>query len=453
VIFDQKEFYYRKGGCEMGENLKKKWLASLLTILSMLFFIVSCGGGGGGNGGGGQASNSTVSGTVLDSNNDPVSGAMVTITSTPVTTYTDSNGDFFAQVEVGDHTITVTSGNSTVYTGNFSVSDTSPVNLGGLTPTSPFFAMNNADLNGTYFYGSVHLAETQGRTMAMEADCDGIGTITTTIIADSQGETGGESISYSVTADGTFKADNTEPGDEVTGQLSADGEFISCVDTNSLNHHIYMGFAVKRSTGLTNADFNGTFIMSQLGFDPDPFSNLIQITADGAGNFNYQQLPSGDSGSGTYSVADDGAVTITGEADTQGQLSYDGSVFLFVDTSSDYTHISVGFQQSSGMLSSDLSGIYQMVAVNYEDNDINTVITARGNLTADGEGSVVFSFPEISDGTSGTHEGNISTSANGTITTGGGMVGQLSGDGGLFAFPDADSESNLNLFLVGIRKP
>lgn len=419
----------------------------------MLFFIVSCGGSGGGNDGGGQAFNSTVSGTVLDSNNDPVSGAMVTITSTPVTTYTDSSGDFSAQVEVGDHTITVISGNSTVYTGNFSVSDVSPINLGDLTPTSPFLAMNNADLNGSYFYGSVHLADTQGRTMAIEANCDGIGTITTAIIADSQGETGGESISYSVSADGTLNADNPEPGDEVTGQLSADGELLGCVDTNSSNHHIYMGFAVKRSTGMTNADFNGTFIMSQLGFDPDPFSNLIQITADGAGNFNYQQLPGGDSGSGTYSVADDGTVTIAGEADTQGQLSYDGSVFLSVDTSSDYPHLAVGFQQSNGILSSDLSGIYQMVAVNFANNDINTVVTAHGNLTADGEGSVAFSFSEISDGTSFTDDGNISTSANGTLTTGGGMVGQLSGDGGLFAFPDVDSESNLNLFLVGIRKP
>ena len=72
--------------------------------------------------------------------------------------------------------------------------------------------------------------------------------------------------------------------------------------------------------------------------------------------------------------------------------------------------------------------------------DIDTVITARGDLTSDGADAVVFSFPEISDGTSGTHDGStISTSSDGTITTGGGMMGQLSWDGALFAFPDAGS--------------
>jgi hypothetical protein len=138
----------------MGNGSEKKWFKAL-TILSMLILVVSCGGGGSGSNGGGTVSSATVSGTVLDSNGDPVSGALVTITSTPVTTNTDSNGDFTALVEVGDHTITVTSGNSTVYQGNFSASDTTPIDLGDLAPSIPFVAMKNADVNGTYLVSEI----------------------------------------------------------------------------------------------------------------------------------------------------------------------------------------------------------------------------------------------------------------------------------------------------------
>ena len=166
------------------------------------------------------------------------------------------------------------------------------------------------------------------------------------------------------------------------------------------------------------------------------------------------RVASGDSGSGTYSAANNGTVTIDGEANFNAQLSYDGSVLLIIDTSSDYPHIAIGIQQSSGMSRSDLSRVYHLTALNYENMDIDTVITARGDLTSDGAGAVVFSFPEISDGTSGTHDGStISTSSDGTITTGGGMMGQLSWDGALFAFPDSDSVSDFYLFTVGIRKP
>jgi hypothetical protein len=209
----------------------------------------------------------------------------------------------------------------------------------------------------------------------------------------------------------------------------------------------------KAFNGHDKCRFHGHLYYESDCFSPDPVSNLIQITADGAGNFSYQQLPPGDSGSGTYSVADDGTVTISDEADTHGQLSYDGGVFLFVDTSSDYPHIAVGIQQSSGMSDIDFSGIYQTVAVFYENNDFDTVVTGRGNILSDGSSNVDYTFFELSEGTASTGDGNISISSDGTCTSSGGMVGQLSSNGGLFAFPDADEVSDLYLFLVGIRKP
>lgn len=102
---------------------------------------------------------------------------------------------------------------------------------------------------------------------------------------------------------------------------------------------------------------------------------------------------------------------------------------------------------------SDLSGLYQFVALGYENNDITAVWTGRGNLLSDGQSNVDYTFLEISEGTASTGSGNISISSDGSCTSGGGMVGQLNSNGGLFAFPDVDEVSDLYLFFVGIRKP
>lgn len=55
-----------------------------------------------------NTSSGTISGTVRDANDEPVSGATVTLHSNPITTSTDSNGEFtFTEVPEGDHTIHV----------------------------------------------------------------------------------------------------------------------------------------------------------------------------------------------------------------------------------------------------------------------------------------------------------------------------------------------------------
>ena len=81
------------------------------------------------------------------------------------------------------------------------------------------------------------------------------------------------------------------------------------------------------------------------------------------------------------------------------------------------------------MTDADFNGAYIMSQLLFDPNPMSKLI----RITADGS--------------------TISTSSDGTITTGGGMMGQLSWDGALFAFPDADSVSDFYLFTVGIRKP
>jgi hypothetical protein len=434
----------------------RKRNAIIYVGLSFLILIFgACGGGGGGGAGSGGATpaeTTTISGKVIDSNGDPVSGAEVTITSTPVTTYTDSNGDFSVSIEVGDHTITVTIGNSTLYQGTFSASDTSPADLGDLNPTNDFYPMTDADAKGTYLIGNIRVeSSTGGVAAALDLEVDGAGSSELTIISDSTGGSGTLSHRYSIAADGGLTV-NTGSGRTEKGQLSSDGELFFLVDTDTSDDSIGMTFGVRRSSGMTNADFNGTYMMSQLIID-QPSANLIQITADGSGKFSYQSLTNENSGSATYAVADDGSVTTVGEANAYGQLSYDGSVFLFVDTSSDYPHIAIGIRQSSGMSDTDLSGIYHTAAIIFEDNDTSLFAIARGNLISDGTGHVDVNFSDISGGGTNSSSETGSVSNNGTVTTGYSMPGQLSWDGSLLAFPDTDPESDSNTYFLGIRKP
>ena len=108
--------------------------AFLFTLILSMGAISSCGGGGGDT-----VTKATVSGTVLDSNGNPIVAALVTITSTPLTTNTDPVGYFSAEIEVGDHTITFSVGSYIVSQYDFTVSDESPVDLGDLEPTNPYY--------------------------------------------------------------------------------------------------------------------------------------------------------------------------------------------------------------------------------------------------------------------------------------------------------------------------
>lgn len=108
----------------------------VLITLTALFWIVACGGGGGGNNI--TPAKVTVSGTVLDSSNNPVPFATVTIFSTPVTTTTDSSGYFEASVEVGDHTIEAVKNGASFINTSFSTlsapSSFSPTTTDGYYP-------------------------------------------------------------------------------------------------------------------------------------------------------------------------------------------------------------------------------------------------------------------------------------------------------------------------------
>ncbi len=120
----------------------KTWFYKInltLIILSLVMFIAGCGGGGGGSSSVTPEELTTISvtGKILDSNKNPISGATVTITSDPVVVTTNQWGEFSAKVAPGEHTITITMGNETLYRNTFTAQEGAHITLGSITPNYP----------------------------------------------------------------------------------------------------------------------------------------------------------------------------------------------------------------------------------------------------------------------------------------------------------------------------
>ena len=132
--------YILFGGGEL--VMGKTWFYKInltLIILSLVMFIAGCGGGGGGSSSVTPEELTTISvtGKILDSNNNPISGATVTITSDPVVVTTNQWGEFSAKVAPGEHTITITMGNETLYRNTFTAQEGAHITLGSITPNYP----------------------------------------------------------------------------------------------------------------------------------------------------------------------------------------------------------------------------------------------------------------------------------------------------------------------------
>ncbi|HVN70949.1 MAG TPA: carboxypeptidase regulatory-like domain-containing protein, partial [Desulfomonilia bacterium] len=115
------------------------FLLKTVLILILVLPFAGCGGGGGGGKSAGaaeeQSTTVTVTGRILDKDHNPIANATVTIESTPVIVQTDRWGEFSAKVETGEHTITITKDNITLYQNTFTAqTGFTAVDLGDLTP-------------------------------------------------------------------------------------------------------------------------------------------------------------------------------------------------------------------------------------------------------------------------------------------------------------------------------
>ena len=69
---------------------------------------------------------------VLDVNDNPVEGAQVTITSSPVTVMTNASGYFSATVEVGSHNIVISMNSAEIYSSTFTCQKDTPHQMSDL---------------------------------------------------------------------------------------------------------------------------------------------------------------------------------------------------------------------------------------------------------------------------------------------------------------------------------
>jgi hypothetical protein len=109
-----------------------KILKILAIFLVITVYAIGCGSSGGGSDNPPSVKTTTVSGTVLDMNGNPIEGAEVTITSNPVTVDTDVDGRFSAIVEVGNHEIVIKKGIEEIYSGNFTCYEDTPLSIGNI---------------------------------------------------------------------------------------------------------------------------------------------------------------------------------------------------------------------------------------------------------------------------------------------------------------------------------
>ena len=99
-----------------------KSIIAVSLILLISFLTIGCGGSSGnGNNNANATLKTNVFGTVLDANGNAVEGATVTISSNPVIVITESDGDFSAAVEIGEHEIKIEKDSAVIWSRNFSI--------------------------------------------------------------------------------------------------------------------------------------------------------------------------------------------------------------------------------------------------------------------------------------------------------------------------------------------
>lgn len=106
--------------------------SSIIPFIFLVLLVAGCNGGGGDSDG-----RATVTGRVLDSQGNPVAGALVTVSSRSVEAITDIDGSFSLRVEAGAHRLTVSDNGETMCEVCFTAAEWTTHDLGDLDPSTP----------------------------------------------------------------------------------------------------------------------------------------------------------------------------------------------------------------------------------------------------------------------------------------------------------------------------
>lgn len=324
--------------------------------------------------------------------------------------------------------------------------------------------MTNASISGNFImceYGTDSGIENpQPWTGRLLLNFGGNGNGTFQQLADSNnGTLGSGSFIYAVSSDGKVSVDSGK----YYGIVSADGKMFVIVDTNKtdsdLDLSIHVG--IKESSGMSKSSLIGTFIMCEYGRDPERWTGRLELTFDGNEGGTFQQLDDSrgykNSGELTYTVADDGTVTIDGKY--SGILSADGNMFVIVDTDKSDTDLSihVGVKKPSGMSDDDMDAEFIMCeyGTEYAPPEPHRW-TGRLDLDFEGDGTGTFQQLNDSSGDTGSDSFTYAVSSDGTISTGGQGIedkGIVNADANMFVIVDTNVDKRampwIPLLLLG----
>ncbi|MGC9324811.1 MAG: PKD domain-containing protein [Desulfomonilia bacterium] len=179
---------------------------------------------------------------------------------------------------------------------------------------------------------------------------NGSGVYTDTILSSSDGSSGSSTGTYSVNPS---NARITFDGG-TSGIVDPNSSFFFILDTDVSDNTLSLTLGVKTSTGMDEGSLQGRYLVGAFGSQPvsisghTHWSHIAEMVFDGIGGYTYTIWSDSenilDSGTGTYSVADDGALTMDGVE--CGVVSSYGDLFVCADTndSDDVLSIRMGLR-------------------------------------------------------------------------------------------------------------
>ena len=243
--------------------------------------------------------------------------------------------------------------------------------------------------------------------------------------------------------------------------MSADGNTILSAKDDSYASSVDVEIK-QGQTNFTNADFTGIYqVVSLSSQQYDDSSSSLTLTADGAGSYignlvqNNAGVITSSAVSGTYSVAADGALTITPASGSplSGGISADGKTLVLSQlTAGQPSAFAVGIKQGqTDFTNADVVGTYNTVTYSASSAELATLnFDGAGNLSgtkkktgtytvaADGTLTVRFDYPCAQ------YEG---CHGNYAVFTGG-----VSGDGNTLVLEFANLPTGYSLAaFVGVR--
>jgi len=297
---------------------------------------------------------------------------------------------------------------------------------------------------------------------------------------------------YSVEADGTMSLDIGPVGNVLAG-----GSTFNLTATSGAV--VELGVGVKIAGAYSNASLNGTYGVAHYYSDATagplntidldirrtPYSDTVDVpfpayafntelraaTFDGAGRYSWSgtrkqgSVVSAVSGSGTYAVAGDGSLSL--DSGLTGHLLAGGSTFLLTSAGGQPIGIAVGLRRGGTFSNASIGGTYALTFY-YSDpaaapaDTIDIVIprtpfsgefdvpfpvaafsTERRSVTFNGAGTYVWSGTRNRGGVSSPVSGNgtYTVAANGTLTTDGGLAGNVLAGGSTFVLTSTSGQA------------